>query len=94
VQLTSLTAQLRHRGVDTAVELRRGGRTCTRHEVGVCWEVVHVQCDPCHRHARHEGAAQAVITRWWIPDDVQIKTLFGKSTPKSAHDYDPPPASP
>ena len=35
-----------------------------------------------------------VITRWWIPDDVQIKTLFGKSTPKSAHDYDPPPASP
>jgi hypothetical protein len=35
-----------------------------------------------------------LITRWWIPDDVQIKTLFGKSTPKSAHDYDPPPASP
>ena len=60
MQLAPLTAQLRHRGVDTAVEMRRGGRTCTRHEVGVCWEVVHVQCDPCHRHARHEGAAQAV----------------------------------
>ena len=42
----------------------------------------------------HPIASHALITRWWIPDDVQIKTLFGKSTPKSAHDYDPPPASP
>ena len=70
MQLAPLTAQLRHRRVDTAVEMRRGGRTCPRHEVGVCWEVVHVQCDPCHRHARHEGAAQAVRQTGRVPPTV------------------------